>query len=92
MTMTTEEKNILIAEFDGWMNTGKLHPFSPELGNTYSKDGVMGVKWAEKFEYHTSWDWLIPVCNKLGILFVSTDINVVYDDVINRIMAANSKI
>lgn len=43
-------------------------------------------------KYHTSWDWLMPVCNKLGMLFVSTDINVVYDDVINRIMAANSKV
>lgn len=64
MTKVTTKKNILIAQFDGWVNTGKLHPFNSKLGNTYAKQGLIGVKWGERFQYHTSWDGLMPVVHK----------------------------
>lgn len=52
--MTTEEKLKLVAEFDGWEHG---------YGVIWNQDGrAMSCK---GWEYHTSWDWQIPVWAKL---------------------------
>jgi len=39
----------------------------------------------ENLKYHSSWDWLMPVCIKLGMVLVSTVIILTYKTVINEI-------
>jgi hypothetical protein len=56
--MTTQDKVKVIAEYDGWVNTGLLHPFKPVLGYQYRKEGLIGVSWLSKMPYLTSLDWL----------------------------------
>jgi hypothetical protein len=36
-------------------------------------------------EYHSSWDWLVPVAIKLGMGTISTDINKAYNEVLEKI-------
>lgn len=63
--MTTQDKVKVIAEYDGWVNTGLLHPFKPENGYQYRKEGLIGVSWLPKMQYLTSLDWLHPVAMKV---------------------------
>lgn len=58
--MNTTKNNKLIAEFMGWgEDNGFLFPPNDKSMNTidgwYSKD----------IPYHTSWDWLMPVVEKI---------------------------
>lgn len=59
------EANTLIAEFDGYERTGHNHPFQPDKGPTYRKEGVAGEYWGERFNYHSSWNELMPVVEKI---------------------------
>lgn len=62
--MTTEEKNVLIAIYDGY----KEYTWSnPRYSDTpyYMKDGVFGEPAAKDFKYHLDWNWQIPVYSKL---------------------------
>lgn len=69
--MNTQENNKLIAEFIGLhdeiLSTGNIHSWSdaPFFYITEdSKEKVMeGV--AKYSKYHTSWDWLMPVVEKI---------------------------
>ncbi len=67
--MSTEEKNCLIATFMG----GKIskHP-APQFGNmgySFKKKICNSSWWAiDALKYHTSWDWIMPVCKKLDFL------------------------
>lgn len=77
--MTTKEineGNKLIAEFMG----GKLIDIYYDIPNlplaVYNKDCL---------SYYSSWDWLMPVCIKLGMEFVNTNIVLTYKNVINEI-------
>ena len=54
--MKTEEGNRLIAEFMGLV-------FYDDQNQYY--DSVNGVFMGLFFKYHTSWDWLMPVVEKL---------------------------
>jgi hypothetical protein len=45
----------------------------------------------ERLEYHSSWDWLVPVAIKLGMGTISTDINKAYNEVLEKIDIANTK-
>lgn len=58
--MTTQESNKLIAEFMGYVNT------TPEDRdfNIYQKDGEPLIE-AMSMKYHTSWDWLMAVVEKI---------------------------
>ena len=51
-----EENNKLIAEF---MGAEKTHIQS--VGDVPSKNGS---EYADKLQYHSSWDWLMPVISK----------------------------
>lgn len=61
--MNTEqiiEGNILIADFMGFQRTEKG---SGEV--TYKGKGRGVVIWASTLEFHSSWDWLMPVVEKI---------------------------
>lgn len=53
------EGNKLIAEFDGWILTDEF----PDKNRTYTKNG--NIELDTTFKYHTSWDWLMPVVDKI---------------------------
>ena len=94
----TIEGNKLIAEFMG----GKVEQF------VWRKYEPMGVSFAEQvhglqahllhdLEYHTSWDWLMPVVEKIEKIDefpfadLSTDINSVWKAVIEFIQHYNQQ-
>jgi hypothetical protein len=54
--MTIQESNKLIAEFEGRLFYG--HPISGFGGNTGNA--------LPQMKYHTSWDWLMPVIEKIS--------------------------
>jgi hypothetical protein len=55
-----EENNKLIAEF---MGAEKTHIKS--VGDIYCPvPSKNGSEYADKLQYHTSWDWLMPVIDK----------------------------
>ena len=53
------EGNKLVAEFDGWVIDNSF----PDKDRTYIKNG--GIELDTTFKYHTSWDWLMPVVEKI---------------------------
>lgn len=58
--MTTENKNLLIAEFMGGMDYVHEAHF-PKLGRHQ-----MGPLVSEVLRFHESWDWLMPVVLRIG--------------------------
>lgn len=56
-----EQGNIWIAKQMGWAETPKFHPYHPDLGRIYKHPTQGGVMWAKKFNYHCSWEDLMPV-------------------------------
>lgn len=75
------EGNKLIAEFDGWEKTNHI---DEEFGNLYLKDGES--KYEDSFRYELSWNWLMPVVEKIGkdydvrITWTANAIEVTYID------------
>tara|TARA_R100000781_G_C4012135_1_gene104058 strand:+ start:110 stop:412 length:303 start_codon:yes stop_codon:yes gene_type:complete len=70
--------NQLIAEFMGWdIESPTTIPSNLHLSNLELDSGEV---WA--YEFHTSWDWLMPVVQKIDNMF--GDDNQV-DDAINRV-------
>jgi hypothetical protein len=61
--MTTEEGNKLIAEFMGW-ESGRFENLPNKLHKI--DDGELCGISIDQLEYHTSWDWLMPVVEKIG--------------------------
>ena len=59
--------NELIAEFMGF------EPYKSELGNTFQHRDLMGIFGGAgiKFKYNSSWDWLMPVVEKIDALNVT---------------------
>lgn len=57
---TIEEKNRIIAEFMGveFTKIGERFMASPTPNE-------VGSCWEEQLKYHTSWDWLMPVVEKI---------------------------
>ena len=53
------ECNKMIAEFDGW----SIENSFPDSNRTYVKNGA--VELDTTFKYHTLWDWLMPVVEKI---------------------------
>ena len=77
---TTEQMIRTISEYDGWVEqtpenskdgVGHKHPFKPELGYTFRHPNKGGEYWLNTFEYATSYDWLIPVAQKVCYKFIS---------------------
>lgn len=67
-TISIPEGNKLIAEFDGWISTGRKHPFDESKGFTYRKKGNMGEMWVKGFTYDENWNALMPVIEKIESL------------------------
>ena len=71
--MNTIENNILIAEFMG---------FGIIQSNIYNipvTDSIIGIGYVpEKMEYNSSWDWLMPVVEKIESLDLEIDHNYCY--------------
>ena len=71
--MNTQEKNRLIAEF---MNFP-----TKELGGRLTDGALINI-----CKYHTSWDWLMPVVEKIGNEnYLSFDIEDTYNNVVEHI-------
>ena len=68
------EGNKLIACFDGWEHSGR----GGNLSNYYYKDNRKQQSHSDDFEYYTSWDWLIPVLEKIEQLGYHT--RICFDD------------
>lgn len=62
--MTTTESNKLIAEFMGLEKTEREGK-SPVFKHALKKGFVKMEKSVGNLEYHTSWDWLMPVVEKI---------------------------
>ena len=72
--MTDREKErILVVEFDRYKNTGHIHPYDESKGYTYRKEGVLGEICAEKMRYDVSWEWLMPVVEKIESITLPGD-------------------
>ena len=70
--MKTQENNKLIAEFMGW----ELQDDSTDrwYGSYREPNGILHKNTnKEPLLFHTSWDWLIPVVQKLIDVYVSID-------------------
>jgi hypothetical protein len=63
--MTTEEGNKLIAEFDGWTFENRDEFNRPSKLLFARKATPYTILLLENLEYHSSWDWLMPVVEKL---------------------------
>jgi len=77
--MTTTESNKLIAEFME-LKEGKKY-LSPSLEEPEAIGLGMYVS-VDEMRYHASWDWLMPVVEKIDTLFGEDD---TVDDMINRV-------
>lgn len=60
---TLEEKNRMIAEF-----MGVEHHYHVDGSSYFETPHNGGVIEADELKYHTSWDWLIPVVEKIDNL------------------------
>ena len=60
--MNTLENNKLIAEFMGWVDMGeKVHP-------NWVHPDESSILFIKNFMYHSSWDWLMPVVEKINAI------------------------
>lgn len=59
-----KENNPRIALFMGYV-AGRIHE---KYGQIYTHPDKMGEMWAERFQYHSSWDHLMPVVEKIEAL------------------------
>lgn len=81
MSKPEQSDNELIAEFMGWYIEGEPEfksPYeiwcTPTGARMYPRTDPNGKRYTEKFQYHESWDWLMPVVQKIGDLW-SPDFN-----------------
>ena len=66
--LSIEESNKLIAEFmDNWFEKTNRDDTFIEIGNAVpnSEDRETFLYWLDDLEFHTSWDWLMPVVEKI---------------------------
>jgi len=73
--MDTIQGNKLIGIFDGWYQkelpkNGDINWFHP-VYSTKITNSVTIPSRPENFKYHTSWDWLMPVVEKIESLWIN---------------------
>jgi len=76
MKKVTKNK-ILIAEFMGYKNS--LEEKTPEYCRWYHPDKLGMMFYHEEFNFHSSWDWLMPVLQKILDITFSDEGNETYD-------------
>lgn len=59
------EANKLIHEFMGWRWFDKRYPRNHGIGAPEAWEGTNDII-IQKAKYHSSWDWLMPVVEKIG--------------------------
>ena len=80
------KNNKLIAEFMGVEKT--YNPSTEKVLSYAVNDNVQCLP--HELQYHTSWDWLMPVVEKIGDEnLLSIDIDIVYDRVVEFIKEHN---
>lgn len=93
--MNTEEKNRIIAEFMGFENQMQLWR-NPENRLCF----LIGGDWVPvcNLKYHTSWDWLMPVIQKVATItegseryMLDLDINISYERAVDYIQWHNTQ-
>ena len=79
--------NKLIAEFM------EVHEIMHDGYSEYDfDDNTLGVVAEDELQYHTEWNWLMPVVEKIGDEnLLSIDIDIVYDRVVRFIKELNLK-
>lgn len=65
--MKTTESNKLIAEFMPNMMDGANSLYDPDIEQWLDDDGEYYID--EELRYHTSWDWLMPVVEKIEDIY-----------------------
>ena len=77
--------NKLIAEFM------EVHEIMHDGYSEYDfDDNTLGVVAEDELQYHTEWNWLMPVVEKIGDEnLLSIDIDIVYDRVVRFIKEFN---
>lgn len=65
--MTVEEGNKIIAEFMDYYRRPELD--DEMLGEAYWKRNGIDNFYLSKAQYHTSWDWLMPVLKRIVDVF-----------------------
>lgn len=63
MKQETIDGNRLIAEFMGWQSN--KYPHLPKKVHQVLDGQEIGVR-VENLEYHSSWDWLMPVVKRIN--------------------------
>jgi len=58
---TLQENNELIARFMGWPFEGKYTTTNPSRFDKWLTPHYVYWATVNRFQFHTSWDWLIPV-------------------------------
>lgn len=92
-TLSIEEGNKLIAIFMGFterfdLRTDGKPMYQRPLADNETHSPCYSLEENEEFlhlQYHTSWDWLMPVCQKLELKTICTDINQAWNEVLERI-------
>lgn len=67
---TTEENNRLIAEFMGLTESSIPNKYWTEKNS----EGITSGEMVEP-KYHSSWDWLMPVVNKIRTLYNNCEVD-----------------
>lgn len=66
---TTEQKNRMIAEFMG------LQPLASDPNNFFFYPSLNNYIYKKAMQYHTSWDWLMPVVEEIESLGFNVEKN-----------------
>lgn len=92
--MTIEEGNRIIGEYMGatyedlviFMSTQGKHWVYPENENPANE--MMPIQY---LKYDSDWNWIIPVCTKLGMKVVDVDINKTWQEIVQKVRELGSQ-
>lgn len=91
---TTQEHNQIIGKFIGWIPYNGLNPkwnYSFETNNLFHVNKCVTQ---DELQFHTSWDWLMPVVDKINAIEYGdyiTEFSITKDNV-RLVTQVNSKV